>query len=113
MTVSSVDEIARGKVWLGDAAKAHGLVDVIGGIDQAIAEVKRLAELEPDSPIVELPAEKNGLLDLVLDLMGAKVDAPDAAAIPKLLGKYLRAVVPFVVYRPDEPVAMWEGMEAP
>ncbi len=38
--VSAIEPIAQGRVWLGDQAKANGLVDELGGIDRAIEVIK-------------------------------------------------------------------------
>ena len=113
MSIEAVDAVGHGKVWLGDQAKAHGLIDVVGGIDAAFGALRAQLDEGPDIAVEELPVEKNGLLDLVLGLMGAEAPPPSVASLPKLLGQYARAVAPFIVYRPDEPLAMWEGLEAP
>lgn len=42
----SLDMIAQGRVWTGNQALELGLVDAIGGIDDAIAEAAKLAQLE-------------------------------------------------------------------
>ncbi len=112
MSIEEVDKVGRGKVWLGLAAKEHGLVDVIGGIDDALAAVRKQAGLPADAPITELPVEKGGLIDLVLGAMGAEAP-PSVAKLPKMLLAYAHALAPFLVYAPDEAVAMWEGLEAP
>jgi protease-4 len=36
----AVDAVAQGRVWLGEDARAHRLVDEIGGLEQAIAEAR-------------------------------------------------------------------------
>ena len=41
--VSVIEPIAQGRVWLGDQAKANGLVDELGGIDRAIQMAKQKA----------------------------------------------------------------------
>jgi protease-4 len=38
--VSAIEPIAQGRVWLGDQAKANGLVDELGGLDRAIELIK-------------------------------------------------------------------------
>jgi protease-4 len=38
-----VDAVARGRVWMGQDALEHKLVDEIGGLEQAIAEARRRA----------------------------------------------------------------------
>ena len=46
MTVEEVEAIAQGRVWTGEQALQNGLVDGLGGMDQAIEAAARLAELE-------------------------------------------------------------------
>ena len=59
-------EIAQGRVWIGSRAKEIGLVDELGGLDQAIAKVAELAELseykleifpKPKSPFEQFMAQ--------------------------------------------------------
>ncbi|MGE5125252.1 MAG: signal peptide peptidase SppA, partial [Betaproteobacteria bacterium] len=45
MTKQQVDKIARGRVWSGEDAKGLGLVDQLGGLDQAVASAARRAKL--------------------------------------------------------------------
>ena len=45
LPVERVREIAKGRVWTGEQAKALGLVDQLGGFYDAVAEAKRLAGL--------------------------------------------------------------------
>ena len=45
--VDKVDSIARGRVWSGVAAKGLGLVDSLGGIEDAEAAAAKLADLKP------------------------------------------------------------------
>lgn len=46
MTFAQVDSIAQGRVWSGSEAKKIGLVDKIGGIDDAILEAATLAKIK-------------------------------------------------------------------
>ncbi|MDO5017125.1 MAG: signal peptide peptidase SppA [Porphyromonas sp.] len=46
MTQTAVDSIGQGRVWLGRKAQQLGLVDMMGGLDTAIQEAARLAELD-------------------------------------------------------------------
>ena len=49
MEQAEVDRVAQGQVWTGEDALAHGLVDALGTIDDAVAAAAGLAQLEPDS----------------------------------------------------------------
>lgn len=44
MTFAQVDAIAQGRVWTGSDALKLGLVDSIGGLDDAINEAARLSK---------------------------------------------------------------------
>lgn len=46
MTFEQVDEIAQGRVWTGAEALKIGLVDEIGGMDEALAEASKLAKIK-------------------------------------------------------------------
>ena len=48
MTPEAVDEIGQGRVWLGSRALDLGLVNELGGLDEAIAGAAELAELPDD-----------------------------------------------------------------
>jgi protease-4 len=44
-TVEQIDAIGQGRVWAGGTARQLGLVDRLGGLDEALAEAARLAKL--------------------------------------------------------------------
>jgi protease-4 len=46
MSFEQVDEIAQGRVWTGAEALKNGLVDGIGGMDEALAEAAKLAKIK-------------------------------------------------------------------
>jgi len=46
---TDVEEIAKGQIWTGSEATNNGLVDVIGGIDDAVKEAAKLANLDEGS----------------------------------------------------------------
>ena len=49
-SVEQVDAVARGRVWSGAQAKERGLVDVLGGLDAALADAAARAKLgKPDA----------------------------------------------------------------
>ena len=68
MTYEQVDEIGQGRVWTGIDALEIGLVDELGGIDDAIEAAVELAELE-DYRVIELPEQKDPFQKLLSDLM--------------------------------------------
>ena len=42
---------AQGRVWTGRQAWAHGLVDSLGGLEEAIAALKQHLGVAPDRPV--------------------------------------------------------------
>ena len=61
-TVEEVHEVARGRVWSGEDALEQGLVDQLGGINEAIAKAKQLAEIDAETEIriVKYPMQTAG-----------------------------------------------------
>jgi len=47
--VEAIDAIARGRVWSGAQGKDRGLVDSLGGFNDALAAAAKLAELDADT----------------------------------------------------------------
>jgi protease-4 len=48
MPTARVDQVAQGRVWAGGTARQLGLVDRLGGLDEAVAEAARRAKLDAD-----------------------------------------------------------------
>lgn len=51
MSVEAVDAVGGGRVWTGEQALAHGLVDQLGDLHAAIAKARELANLPDDAPV--------------------------------------------------------------
>ena len=79
MPPDRVRELARGRVWAGEAAAALGLVDELGGFDVALAAVRKSLQLPPDAPldIAVRPVEDNPLRLFLRSLspIGARLGA--------------------------------------
>ena len=58
LPLEMVDSIARGRIWSGTDAKKLGLVDVIGGMDDAIKIAAYMAKIK-EYKIVPLPKQKD------------------------------------------------------
>jgi protease-4 len=63
LSEGQVDTVAGGRVWSGDAASRVGLVDTLGGLNDAIAAAKAAAGLKPEDSITltEYPAPRTPL----------------------------------------------------
>jgi len=64
MTKQEVDEIGQGRVWSGIDALEIGLIDEIGGLEDAIVNAAILAEIE-DYRIITLPKKTDELKELM------------------------------------------------
>ena len=69
MTVNAVDSVAQGRVWTGTDAIDQGLVDEIGGLDEAIAYAVEKAGLE-EYKLKNLPEQKDPFEEFVKGLSG-------------------------------------------
>lgn len=71
LTQATVDSIGQGRVWAGTDALKIGLVDELGGLDVAILEAAKRANLTADQYVVtEYPIIKSPLEELLEDLKG-------------------------------------------
>jgi protease-4 len=64
LTQDDVKAIAQGRVWTGSDALNNGLVDELGGLDDALKYAAELAEIE-DYRIKELPVYEKTIEELV------------------------------------------------
>lgn len=69
MTFEQVDSLARGRVWAGTDALALGLVDEVGGLEDAVAYAAKQAGLEKYD-ILELPEKEDPFEAFIKDLKG-------------------------------------------
>ncbi len=67
MEVAEVEELAMGRVFTGRQALANGLIDEVGGLHEAVAAARRLADIETDKELGlwHLPVQQ-GLVETVL-----------------------------------------------
>ena len=67
LTTAQVDSIGQGRVWTGADAKERGLVDELGGLEDAIKAAAELAGIS-DYRKVEMPEQEDFLQKLLKDL---------------------------------------------
>lgn len=82
---SYVDSIGQGRVWSGVDAIEIGLVDELGGLDNAIDYAAKLAGIENDYKVVELPKQKDIFTQL---LESGNKDKEIQNAIKTKMGPY-------------------------
>jgi protease-4 len=71
MTPEQVDRIARGRIWSGEDAKGLGLVDQLGGIDQAIESAAKRAKLEKGYRVWYIEKERS-LRERIMAMLAAE-----------------------------------------
>jgi protease-4 len=86
MDREAVDRIARGRVWSGEDAKQIGLVDQLGGLDQAVAAAARRAQLKDGYRVWYVEKEGDWSETLATSWLTAAADAfapePETAPAP-------------------------------
>jgi protease-4 len=65
MDAESLDAIGGGRVWTGRQALANGLVDDLGGLDQALRKARDLAGLREDAAVRLYYPEKQSIPPMV------------------------------------------------
>jgi protease IV len=98
MTQEEVEEVAKGRVWSGEDAKARGLVDELGGTAAALRLAKEAAKLAPDAAVklTAFPREKEAL-EIVLDrLFGKERDGDERGAASGAIERSLKAAQPLL-----------------
>jgi protease-4 len=111
-TPEEIDQLAQGRVWTGRQAQENGLVDVLGGLDAAIAVAKERAKIDEDAEVelVVYPARRS-VYELLTDFSGAR----QRAALDAWLGAHvtpgelaiLRSIRgPATLFRRGEPLAL-------
>lgn len=69
MSPLKVEEVARGRVWTGTDALSNGLVDQLGGLEDAIDVAAEMAEIE-DYKLKGYPEMKDPFEELMKELSG-------------------------------------------
>ncbi len=84
----SVHKIAQGRIWSGEKAKELGLVDAIGGLDDAITAAAQMTGLEKYKT-VEYPVLPDPITELIEELTGQGDDnAVKAEILKQELGEF-------------------------
>lgn len=95
MDPQDVDKVAQGRVWSGIDAKAHGLVDNLGGLDAAIASAAARANIEGEFRTEFVKKDKTFGQRLMEDLFAgtvAKLVGEGEQVSLKPLGPYSQVV---------------------
>lgn len=87
-TYDQLEPLAQGRVWLGEQAKANGLIDELGGIDRAIELIKIKAKIPAGEKVnlVPYPGKRNIFEQWLRSTSDKTVDSAVEAKIRDYLG---------------------------
>ncbi len=100
LSKADVDKVGQGRVWMGQQAIEHKLVDKMGGLRQALETARMLGKLPDDAPIVEYPERTTTLLDRALELAGLRAGA-SLVTLPAAIRSTVHAAAPAFIYDKD------------
>ena len=112
-TPEKIDALAQGRVWTGQQAKEHGLVDALGGLDRAIELTKERAKIPADSDVelVVYPPRKS-FYEILSDQFNGTNESLEvgrwlSASLSKGELEVLRTMRgPLAMFRRGEPLAL-------
>lgn len=86
-TYDQIDALAQGRVWMGAQAQQNGLVDQLGGLDQAVALLRQKAHLsaEGKTNLILYPPRKSLLEMLASSSTESNADALATTKLRKLV----------------------------
>jgi protease IV len=87
-TYDQIDPLAQGRVWMGAQASSNGLVDHLGGINEAVQLARQKAKLGPNEEIMLVPfPPKRSLFDVLFNSnTDSMVDAQVSRTLKSVLG---------------------------
>ena len=87
MSAEEVERVAKGRVWTGQRASELGLVDRLGGLEEAIGLASDLAGVEEDTPVNVQLYPRAGILPV-------RAPKPSSEPVKELLSVLASAVPP-------------------
>ncbi|NIJ53375.1 signal peptide peptidase SppA [Dyadobacter arcticus] len=85
MSVEKIRSLAQGRVWSGVEAKENGLVDVLGGVDDAVKIAAKAAKLkEGDYRVRYYPEKKKPFEEILTKVMGDEEEKASTKALGEL-----------------------------
>jgi protease-4 len=93
LSADQVESVAKGRIWSGEDAKAKGLVDQLGGYEDALAAAKDVAGIPASSDVtVEIFPPPKGPAELIADRVLGRESGSDDDPLAQTLAT-LRPVV--------------------
>jgi protease IV len=107
-TPERLDAVAQGRVWTGQQAREHGLVDELGGLNDAIEIAKQRAKIpaDEDVDVVIYPTRRN-IYELLTEQFGAaRFDAWSLLGADTERRAIAALTAPARLFRQGEPLAL-------
>jgi protease-4 len=110
-TPEKIDQVAQGRVWTGHQARQVGLVDQLGGLQDAIAVAKQRADIPPEDEVeVVVYPPRRTFYEVLTEQFDSPSQRSTSEAIVSLLGprdrRALAAILaPSRLFRPGEILA--------
>ncbi|MBI4455521.1 MAG: signal peptide peptidase SppA [Acidobacteria bacterium] len=90
--------LAQGRIWSGERAHRCGLVDGIGGIREAVEEVRSLCHYPPRRPLrVVMYAKKPSLRELLVSGLGSATWLDTVTDLIRIFQEEVLALLPFEI----------------
>jgi protease-4 len=114
MEKSDVDAVGQGRVWTGSDALRHGLVDELGGMEEAIAFATELVDLPEDDYgrkwiRTELSPTEQMIVDMLGTARGFGIDLAflksEPSSLQKIAGRLEAALAPLTGF--DDPKGVY------
>jgi protease-4 len=114
MEKSDVDAVGQGRVWTGSDALRHGLVDELGGMEEAIAFATELVDLPEDDYgrkwiRTELSPTEQMIVDMLGTARGLGIDLAflksEPSSLQKIAGRLEAALAPLTGF--DDPKGVY------
>lgn len=73
---AEADAVARGRVWTGEQALTHKLVDTLGGVDEALKILREKAGVDGAGPVqLQMYPQQDNLFDRLVSQLGMQSEA--------------------------------------
>jgi protease-4 len=108
-TPEKIDAVGQGRVWTGQQAKAHGLVDELGGLTRALQLAKEAASIGRDAEVeLVVYPPKRSFYEALANPFGASAGAEALAAFLGLGNRnpVHALTAPLRIFRRGEPLAI-------
>ncbi len=80
MERSRIDALGQGRIWTGNQAKENGLIDEVGGLNEAIAAAKQLASLPEDAKVEHIHRPSASLFERMIFGASSRIASEAAQA---------------------------------